>query len=255
MNNKNIFSVLSALRQKNTRAIAGILAAGVVALFACKAEGELYGEKENSLPTLTTINATNITATTATLGGNITSTGVPAYTEKGICIATTRNPTTSSGTKLDFKGSGKGTGNYTIDVINMQPSTTYYVRAYAINSSGTAYGNEINLKTEKGTQVRFKKEYAEGWVTEMTVDIEDGEELASYYFGEAAGTSPYYEIIPGNHVPYYYYARPDPEYEGYYYCLPNPYTYNFQAGRKYTVVCSDAGGGYFAFSVTNDGTF
>ena len=59
-----------------------------------------------------------------------------------------------------------------------------------------------------------------------------------------------YDIPPGNHVPWYYYTYPGNE--GWNKCLPSPYTYSFQAGKKYTVTCDDDGS-YLTFYVTYDG--
>jgi hypothetical protein len=108
----------------------------------------------------------------------------------------------------------------------------------------------VQSTVKNTTQVRFRKEKAYTNVTEMTVGDDKQVELASYYFGTAAGTSPYYDISAGNHIPFYY----DSSNANWFYCLNYPYTYNFQKGRKYTIVCSDSGG-YFRFSVTDDGTF
>jgi N-acetylneuraminic acid mutarotase len=105
------------------------------------------GGGETGLPVLTTLSATDITATSATLGGNITDAGDPAYTERGICYATFENPTTSNN-KVTISGSG--TGNYSTNVTELIQNTTYYVRAYAINAKGTAYGNQISFKAENG---------------------------------------------------------------------------------------------------------
>jgi hypothetical protein len=204
-----------------------------------------------SPPSLTTLSATNVTHNTATLGGNISNAGTPAYTERGICYATTQNPTTSN---YKIAVSGSGLGSYTTNVSSLNPNTTYYVRAYAINSGGTAYGSQITFKTEtnaSNAQVRFQKTKDYMYVTEMTVDNLSGYELASYYFGTYAGTSNYYTIPSGQHVLWYYYTYPGQE--GWEYCLNYPYTYNFQAGQKYTVVCDDDGS-YLIFYVTNDGS-
>ena len=96
-----------------------------------------------TVPTVTTTPVTNITETSATGGGNVTSDGGATVTERGICWGTSHNPTTggSHGT------SGSGLGSYTCPMTNLTPNTTYYVRAYATNSQGTAYGNEVSFVT------------------------------------------------------------------------------------------------------------
>ena len=93
---------------------------------------------------LTTAAATAITRTTATSGGNITNDGGAAITERGIVWSTTANPTVSLTTKT---ASGTGTGTFSSNLTGLTANTTYYVRAYATNSRGTFYGNEITFRT------------------------------------------------------------------------------------------------------------
>ena len=96
-----------------------------------------------SLPTVTTSAASSITSTTATSGGNVTADGGATVTARGVCYATTTNPTTANNTVA----SGNGTAQFVANITGLTASTTYYVRAYATNSVGTAYGNEINFTT------------------------------------------------------------------------------------------------------------
>ena len=95
------------------------------------------------IPTLTTTPVTNRTTITAMTGGNITSDGGAAVTSRGVCWATTQNPTISNNKIID----GTGTGSFTSNMTGLQPETTYYVRAFATNSVGTAYGNQFDFKT------------------------------------------------------------------------------------------------------------
>lgn len=100
---------------------------------------------ETTIPTVTTTIPTQITETTAVAGGNVTSDGGASVTERGVVYATTQNPTTNN-TK---EASGIGTGSFTCNLTGLQPNTTYYVRAYAINEKGTAYGEEVTFITNK----------------------------------------------------------------------------------------------------------
>lgn len=86
----------------------------------------------------------SITSSSATAGGNITTTGGAVVTERGVVFSTNPNPTLASGTKVV---SGSGTGSFTANLSALMPSTTYYVRAYAINSAGTAYGSQVIFTT------------------------------------------------------------------------------------------------------------
>lgn len=99
-----------------------------------------------TVPTVTTTSASNIASTSATSGGNVTADGGASVTERGICYATTQNPTTANSKVV----SGTGTGAYTSNLTGLTANTTYYVRAYAINSSGTAYGSQVSFTTLSG---------------------------------------------------------------------------------------------------------
>lgn len=96
-----------------------------------------------NLATLSTIPVSSITATTAVSGGSITDDGGTPVTHRGICFGTSPTPTTANTSIL----SGSGTGSFTSNLTGLKDSTTYYVRAYAINSAGTAYGNELSFTT------------------------------------------------------------------------------------------------------------
>ncbi|MEN8825458.1 MAG: FISUMP domain-containing protein, partial [Wenyingzhuangia sp.] len=95
-----------------------------------------------SLPSVITFN-NHIDATTAFLGGDITNDGGASITARGVCWNTTGNPTIADSTTTE----GTGTGQYTSTLSGLSPETTYYARAYATNSQGTAYGNQVQFTT------------------------------------------------------------------------------------------------------------
>jgi uncharacterized protein (TIGR02145 family) len=95
--------------------------------------------------TLTTLAIGNIMANSATSSGSITSDGGTPVTQRGICWATTQNPTTANNTAV----AGTGTGSFTANLTGLAANTTYYVRAYAINTAGTAYGNQLSFTTSQ----------------------------------------------------------------------------------------------------------
>ena len=97
-------------------------------------------------PTVTTSSPTSVTTNSATCGGNVTSDGGAAVTQRGVCYSTSTNPTISSQTV----SGGSGTGSYTCSLSGLSSNTTYYVRAYAINSAGTAYGDQQSFTTQSG---------------------------------------------------------------------------------------------------------
>ena len=96
------------------------------------------------LPTLTTTQISSINTTTCNSGGNITSDGGASITARGVVWSTAQNPTIALSTKTS---NGTGVGNFVSNISGLTPNTTYYVRAYATNSMGTAYGNEITFTT------------------------------------------------------------------------------------------------------------
>ena len=96
------------------------------------------------LPVLTTVEATSITASSAVSGGDISDAGTPDYIERGVCYSTTANPTVDD-TKVIV--GGVGTGVFTSNLIGLAANTTYFVRAYAINDAGTAYGEQVRFTT------------------------------------------------------------------------------------------------------------
>lgn len=97
-----------------------------------------------TLPTVTTSTITSIMSTSANSGGNITADGGASVTARGVVWSTTQNPTIALSTKTT---DGSGSGTFNSSITNLTPNTQYYVRAYATNSVGTAYGNEISFTT------------------------------------------------------------------------------------------------------------
>ena len=100
--------------------------------------------KSVELPVVTTIQISSITTITAQSGGDITSDGGGSITARGVCWSTSTGPTADLLTKTT---DGTGAGIFSGNITGIDPGTTYYVRAYATNSVGTAYGNEISFTT------------------------------------------------------------------------------------------------------------
>jgi hypothetical protein len=96
-----------------------------------------------ALPTVITTTVSAITSTTASSGGNVTSDGGGTVSARGVCWNTSPNPTTANSKTTD----GSGTGVFTSSLTALNPGTTYYVRAWATNATGTAYGNELSFST------------------------------------------------------------------------------------------------------------
>lgn len=98
-------------------------------------------------PTVTTQAGTNVEATTATGNGNITSINGAYPTKRGICYSSVNNPPTTADSKEEENGSF-GTGAYTESLVSLSTGTTYYLRAYAINTGGTGYGTTVTILTK-----------------------------------------------------------------------------------------------------------
>jgi uncharacterized protein (TIGR02145 family) len=93
--------------------------------------------------TLTTSSVSSIASTSVSGGGNISSDGGATISARGLVYSTSTNPTLSNTVFMI----GSGTGIFSGTLTGLTPNTTYYVRAYATNSVGTAYGNEVSFTT------------------------------------------------------------------------------------------------------------
>ncbi len=94
-------------------------------------------------PSVTTAAVSGLAATSATSGGNVTADGGAAVTARGVCWGAAANPTTAGSRTSD----GTGTGAFVSAIAGLLPNTTYHVRAYATNTVGTAYGDDISFTT------------------------------------------------------------------------------------------------------------
>ena len=98
----------------------------------------------NTIPELTTNSlVTGITLTGATSGGDVTGDGGQTVSARGVCWNTTGTPTVAGSKTVD----ATGTGSFVSSLTGLSEGTTYYARAYATNSVGTAYGNQVSFTT------------------------------------------------------------------------------------------------------------
>ena len=93
-------------------------------------------------PVLTTTDLSSLTAISVNSGGNITSDGGSPVTAQGVCWSKSQNPTIADSKTTDSAGSN----SFTSIITGLSPGSTYYIRAYATNSIGTAYGNQVTTK-------------------------------------------------------------------------------------------------------------
>lgn len=118
--------------------------------YATNARGTAYGNEitftttESTIPLVTSLSVTNVTATAAKSGGQIVSDGGLTLNSKGVVWSTSNNPTVSLTTKTN---EGTESTNYSSRLFGLLPNTTYFMRAYATNDKGTGYGTEISLTT------------------------------------------------------------------------------------------------------------
>jgi uncharacterized protein (TIGR02145 family) len=102
------------------------------------------GEQDENLPEVETGKVSDITATSATCAGRIISKGSSDIIECGICWSTEKDPALSG----SYLNSDAYDGDYTVEITELNVNTTYYVRAYATNEVGTAYGKSVEFKTK-----------------------------------------------------------------------------------------------------------
>ena len=117
--------------------------------YSTNTKGTSYGEVQNftttdyKIPTVTTDSPLDISYYSVNVGGSVTDAGGLTITQRGICYGLIPNPTTSDNKVI----SGEGLGAFKIGLQNLKDNSKYYVRAYAINSKGTGYGNEQTFNT------------------------------------------------------------------------------------------------------------
>jgi hypothetical protein len=105
-------------------------------------------EEAPSLPTVTTAEITDITDVAAKGGGEVTDDGGSSVTARGICWSRGYAPNLDNTFEGDDNSSdGSGLGEFTSSLTGLKGNMTYYVRAYATNADGTAYGNKVNFTT------------------------------------------------------------------------------------------------------------
>lgn len=122
-----------------------------VRAYATNNAGTVYGSQRQfttpaATPIITTNGVNRISSTSVTCDGNVSYEGIAAVTARGVCWSTSPNPTLNDNHTVD----SSGVGSFTSLITGLQPFVHYYVRAYATNSAGTAYGNEIEFSTSDG---------------------------------------------------------------------------------------------------------
>ena len=195
--------------------------------------GVIYGDEKSfktvevTLPTVKTNAVTDIKTNSATCGGNVTSDGNATVTARGLCWSISPNPTIND----NKTNNGSGTGSFTSTLNGLTGGTKYYVRAYATNEKGTAYGEERSFTTAKvfdeivdsygnsiitlNGSVVFKMIAVEGGTFQMGATSEQGNDaldsekpvhsvtLSDYYIGETEVTQELWTAVMGSNPSYF----------------------------------------------------
>lgn len=119
-------------------------------------DNEDPGDLPSVLPSVQNF-VVSITETTAIIGGDITNAGDSPVIDRGLCWATTINPTTAS----NVTHNGTGTGSFTQMITGLTKATTYYVRAFATNSAGTSYSSNLIFRTPGVGEITLLKNEGE----------------------------------------------------------------------------------------------
>jgi len=151
--------------------------------YAINSCGTTYSSEEKSFTTkncsisVTTNAATNISFNSVTFGGIITSGNIPPILRRGVVWDTKSMPDISLSTKIEI---GSGSGTFNANITNLNANTRYFYRAYATNSCGTYYGNEISfttnscsvtIATNSATNITFNSATAGAIITNANVEI------------------------------------------------------------------------------------
>lgn len=120
-----------------------------------------------NLPEVATVPITAVTQSTAIGGGIINDEGSASVSERGVCWSENNQPTIDDYLTSD----GAGGGTFTSHITGLLPSTQYYVRAYALNEYGIAYGNEESFLTNTGNNAQGGQIIADHTVVEKFNDI------------------------------------------------------------------------------------
>jgi len=149
--------------------------------YATNQAGTSYGavssfETLATAPTVVSGSSSNISSTTATASGNVTSDGGSTVTSRGICYNTTGTPTTAD----DTVAGGTGTGTFSGNLTGLTAGTLYYWRAYATNAEGTSYGSIYTFTT---------KEIVTQWATSFTTVSAGTLTKVSLYLKEVLASS------------------------------------------------------------------
>ena len=131
------------------------------------------------IATVTTTSTSTVTTTSVSVSGNVSADGGATVTSRGFCWGITPGVVISGS---NYVNSGTGTGTYSASINGLNPGTVYFVRAFATNSVGTAYGNELSFTTTTpnnnvyvaGTLFNGSNEIATVWKNGVVTQLSNG---------------------------------------------------------------------------------
>lgn len=198
----------------------------VIAFSACELDDKVE-LVAGVLPKVTTLTPSQLSETSAVVGGTVTSGGGLEVRERGIVYSTKQNPTISNLSNT-IRPCGSGTGEFTLTLTSLQENTTYYIRAYATNDVGTAYGEEVSFTTKEQSStepvvtetitvngVSFKMVAVEGGTFTMGATSEQGSDaysdespthsvtLSDFAIGETEVTKELWKAVMGSNPSYF----------------------------------------------------
>lgn len=133
--------------------------------YATNEAGTAYGAQVEfsttsiDFPVIATLDPSDITMSSAVVGGDIISNGNGEIISKGVCWSLNENPSLDN--SINFSNEGAGGGAFSSQIDNLSSETTYYAAAYAQNSKGVSYGNSVSFTTKKANATNFTSIYSE----------------------------------------------------------------------------------------------
>lgn len=176
------------IRMKNNLAL--VILIGTLAFAACKKESSSSGGQQARLPLVTSLQVVSVSSTSAVCVANVNSDGGSALTNVGICWGTQSNPTLIDNSQKN----GTSLGAFIQTISGLNPGTTYHVRAYATNKSGTSYSDEQTFTTPDNQLGKYNHTNGMGAYFEFF----NGDSV--HYGGPASYVSGTYSMLTTTHV-------------------------------------------------------